>query len=272
MAILIHILSYKLRSFLKMQFDLTPGRIAKNVASASVFGGFAVGAFYFSREITGYVIGQAHLGIFLLHRFLSMTLYVFFLSINIGNIIVSYASLYRSKETTYFLTKPVPYTTLFGIKFLDTFFYSSTTLFLIAIATLAGYGSYFNLPWTFYGWALFYLFIPFMLLSASVGVIALMVLMKIAKKIGIRFLVVIITGGYISTIWLYFKLTNPMKLVGSVMKYYPFLDRNFEFLDPPVSKWFPSHWVAEALYWNLRGYSWLAWSYTFELLWVSLVM
>jgi ABC-2 type transport system permease protein len=272
MRILFHILYYKIRSFLKLTFDWNVNRMVKNAASGLVFGGFAVGAYYFSIAVTDYVLVKQHLGIFLMHRFLSMILYVFFLSINIGNIIVSYASLYRSNETLYLLTKPVKYTTLFIIKFLDTFFYSSTTLFLMALAVLAGYGTYFHLSWTFYLWALFGLFLPFMLLSAAVGVIALMLLIKLAKRIGTRLMVVTITLGYIATIYGYFKLTNPMMLVNNVMKYYPYLDRYFGFLDPPVSKYVPSHWVAEALYWSLRGSTGIAWSYSLQLVWVCFCM
>lgn len=251
--VLLHILYYKFRSFSKITLEVKTENILKNAASLIVFGGFTVGAYVFSREITSYVLDKVHLGTFLLHRFISMVLYVFFLSINIGNIIVAYAALYRSNETIYYLTKPVSYTTLFIVKFLDTFFYSSTTLFLVALAVLGGYGSHFHLPWTFYLYALVFLFVPFMLLSASLGVMALLLLMKLARVLGIKAIFSAVVLGYVSTIYFYFSMTNPVRLVTSVMKYYPYVDRYFGFLDAPVSKFVPSYWVAESLYWSISG-------------------
>src|SRR5712691_102676 len=165
MAEILHILRYKLLSFIKVNIDLRFESIVKNVGSFIVYTGFSVGTFLFTRAVIAFLLEQVHIGQFLLHRFLSMLLYVFFLSVNVGNIIVSFSTLYKSNEVSYLLTKPLSHTNLFVIKFLDNFFYSSTTLFLIGLSVLLGYGSYFHHSWTFYGWAMMLLFIPFMLLA-----------------------------------------------------------------------------------------------------------
>lgn len=227
--------------------------IVKNFSSLIVFGGFTAGAFILTHEITRYVLEETRLGLFLLHRFLSMLLFVFFLSINVGNIIVSYATLYRSKETNFLLTKPISHTTLFIIKFLDNFFYSSTTLLLIALASFAGYGTYFGVSWSFYVIAITLLFMPYMLLAASIGVIMLMLLMKLAEKFGVKVVMGAIVVGYVAAVYGYFKIINPMLLVNNVMKYFPHVDQYFGFLDPPFVHYLPNYWFAEALYWGIRG-------------------
>jgi ABC-2 type transport system permease protein len=236
-----------------MTLEIKPAVIFKNVASLLVFGGFTVAAYLFSREIISYVLDKIHLGVFLLHRFISMVLYVFFLSINVGNVIVAYASLYRSSETRYYLTKPVSFANLFIIKFLDSFFYSSTTLLLVAVAVLAGYGTYFHVPWTFYLESLVFLFFPFMLLSASLGVILLLLFMKLARVMGLRALIIGAVAGYIGVLYFYFSMSNPVGLVNSVLQYYPYVDRYFGFLDAPIVKYVPNHWFAESLYWTIMG-------------------
>jgi ABC-2 type transport system permease protein len=236
-----------------MTTEIKPAVVSKNIASFLVFGGFTVAAFLFSHEIITYILEKVHLGVFLLHRFISMVLYVFFLSINVGNVIVAYASLYRSSETRFYLTKPISFANLFIIKFIDSFFYSSTTLLLVAAAVLAGYGTYFHLPWTFYAESLLFLFFPFMLLSAALGIIMLLLFMKLARVLGLRALLI---GGvvcYIGVLYFYFSMTNPVGLVNSVMQYYPYVDRYFGFLDSPVVKYVPSHWFAESLYWTIMG-------------------
>jgi len=248
-----HILSYKILSFMKTTTQMKVSSVIKSLASIIVFGGFAYTAYVFTFNSIRYMLEIAHMGTFLLHRFLSMLLYVFFLSVNVGNVIVSFATLYRSKETAYLLTKPVSHTELFIIKFFDNFFYSSATLLMIAIAVLVGYGTYFELPWTFYINTLAFLFFPFMLIAASLGVTALILLVILAGKIGPKATMVSIVFGYVGVVVAYFKMTNPGRLVQSVMVNFPFTEQYFGYLDPPASKYLPNHWIIETLYWNLKG-------------------
>jgi ABC-2 type transport system permease protein len=253
LAEILHILRYKLLAFLKMNVDWSFESVLKNIGSFLVYTGFMLGTYFLTYNVIAFLLEQANIGVFLLHRFLSMALYVFFLSINVGNIIVSYSTLYKSSEVSYLLTKPVSFAGLFVIKFLDNFFYSSTTLFVIGFSVLAGYGTYFNLPWTFYVEAVFFLFIPFMLLAAVIGVMMLMGLIKLAQLFGPRPVITTLTLGYVGSIYVFFKTTNPMKLVQEVMRFYPNIDQYFGFLDPPVSRFLPNHWVAESLYWTVSN-------------------
>jgi ABC-2 type transport system permease protein len=253
MRTFVHILWYKVKIFFKLNSEVSLRTMLKNAASLIVFGSFTFGAYMLSHEITRYVMEETRLGLFLLHRFLSMILFVFFLSINVGNIIVSYATLYRSKETHYLLSMPVSHTALFVIKFLENFFYSSTTLLAVALASFAGYGSYFGVSWLFYLVAVLLLFFPFMLLAAALGVMALLLLMKIAENVGTKALLVSVVLGYVGSVYGYFKTTNPMALVNNVIKFYPHVDQYFGFLEPKFVHYFPSNWFADALYWNLRG-------------------
>jgi len=253
MAEIVHILRYKLLAFLKVNVDWRFENVLKNIGSFVVYTGFMLGTFLFTRTMIGFLLEQAHIGTFLLHRFLSMTLYVFFLSINVGNIIVSYSTLYKSSEVAFLLTKPISFTKIFAIKFLDNFFYSSTTLLVIGLSVLAGYGTYFNLPWTFYVHAVCFLFIPFMFLAAFVGVMMLMALIKLAQAFGARLVIGTLILIYLGSVYAFFKLTSPVKLVQEVMKFYPNIDHYFGFLDPPFSRFLPNHWVAESLYWTVMN-------------------
>ena len=250
---LLHLLYYKVKVFLKFMSEWRLSTTVKNLGSAVVFGGFTIASYYFARATTFYLLDKAHLGVFLLHRFISMMLYVFFFSVNVGNIIVSYATLYRSPETAFLMTKPISHTSLFVIRFLDNFFYSSTTLFLIAVAVLLGYGSYFSLPWLFYVRAMVMLFIPFMLLAAVLAGIMLMFLINLATRIGVKTVLLGAGLGYVALVFSYFRATSPMDLVNSVMKYYPNVDQYYGFLEPSFVRYLPNQWVADALYWMVRG-------------------
>ncbi len=249
----IHILWYKLKSNLKLTVDLSLQGIIKNLGSVVLYGAFAVGAYFLTYNIIEYLLKEAKVGMFLLHRFLSMLLFVFFVTVNLGNVIVSYSTLYKSKEILYLLTKPVSFVNIFMIKFLDNFFYSSTTLFLIGLAVIAGYGSYFSMPLGFYFTVLIFIFIPFMLISAILAVLLLFLLIKIANHIGVAPVITGLIIGYVGSIFFYFKFINPYKLVNEIMQYYPHTDQYFEIFIPVFLKYLPSYWVSEFLYWTVKG-------------------
>ncbi|HEY4643263.1 MAG TPA: hypothetical protein VIH68_00930, partial [Bacteroidota bacterium] len=183
------ILDMKVKSFFKSTFDLRTQSLIKNFSSFVIFVGFAVGAFFFARSITMYMLVQAKIGLFLFHRFVSMLLYVFFISINLGNMVVCYATLYKSREVQFLLTQPVSHAKIFVVKFLDNFFYSSTTLFLVGLSVLLGYGSYFHMPWYSYILLMVFVLIPFMLIAALLAAVVLMVLLQVGAKISFRRLI-----------------------------------------------------------------------------------
>ncbi len=264
------ILNIKAQGFLKSIFTTSPGALVKNLSSFLVFGGFAVGVFFISRFITSYLLQQVHIGQFLFHRMLSMLLYVFFISVNLGNMIVSYATLYKSQEVNFLMAMPVSHAKVFLIKFIDNFFYSSTTLSLVGFAVLLGYGSCFDLPWWYYFFTMFFVFLPFMLIAGIIAVMVLTMLIKVATRIGVRPLLAIIITGYLTAIYAYFRITNPVQLVHEVMKHYPNVDEYFGYLDPPFVQYLPNHWVTEFLYWSVNGEYGRAFPY-FSLLFLTML-
>ncbi|MBM4167592.1 MAG: hypothetical protein FJ215_00300 [Ignavibacteria bacterium] len=258
MRLLTHILQFKVLSFAKTTFDFRPVPMVRGIASLFVFGGFAVVTFLFAHELTQFVLEKTKTGLFLYHRFISMMLFVFFVAVNLGNIIVSYATLYRSAEVRYLLTHPIPYSNIFILKFFDNFLYSSTTLFLVALAVLGGYGAYFGYSWVMIGVLLGLVLIPFMFLSASLAVMVLMAIIKIAGRWGFRRVMAALAGLYLVGIYLFFKFTNPIKLVEEVFQYYPNVNLHFAHLDPMFSRFLPNHWVSEFLYFLAIGEFWRA--------------
>jgi ABC-2 type transport system permease protein len=245
---LIHILWFKNLMFWKLSSKQNAGTIIRNFGSFIVFGSFAVGAYFFSNFITTYLLDTVRIGTFLFHRFVGMVLFIFFIMINVGNIVVSFSTLYRSPEVNFLLTSPISYLNIFIIKFLDNFFYSSGTLFMIGFAVLLGYGAYFHYPWHFYVLMMLGVLIPFMFLAACLAVIALLLVMKLASTVNFRVLVSAIVILYAGQIYFYFKVTSPINLVQEVMRYYPYVDLYFGSLDPSIVKLLPNFWVSEILY------------------------
>ncbi len=154
---LLHIFYYKIILFLKVNSPFNLSSVLKSLGSGFVYLLFAYGCYSLTFSTIDYLLVNVKIGSFLLHRFILVVLFIFFITINIGNIVVSFSTLYKSKEVNFLITKPISFTKLFLIKFLDNFFYSSTTLLLIITSVLIGYAVYFNLNWVFYPVALFLL-------------------------------------------------------------------------------------------------------------------
>ena len=250
---LVHIIKYKIIIFLKINTSLALRNFLKNAVSFIVYAGFAAGAFFFTKGILAFLLTNIHIGSYLLHRFIFVILYIFFLAVNVGNIVVSYATLYKSVEVNYLFTKPISYSKIFVIKFLDNFFYSSATLLLIICAVLAGYGVYFRMGFGFYFIALFLIILPFMFSAASLGAIFLMIIMKLSSRFGARNILTAFFILYIILLFMFFNVSDPVHIVNKVMAYYPYTDRYYGFLDNPVFKFFPNFWAADALYWMSSG-------------------
>jgi ABC-2 type transport system permease protein len=253
MSLLLHIIFFKTKMFWKVTTTRSIQSVIKNGASFVVFSSFAVGGFFFARFTTAYLLQHVQVGLFLFHRFIAMALFVFFLAINLGNMVVSFSTMFRSPEVHFLLTSPVSHLNIFIIKFLDNFFYSSGTLFLAGLSVLLGYGSYFGLPWYFYLFAMFGVLVPFMLLAGCLAVIVLLLLLKLAEKISVKGLLAALMIFYFIQIILYFTVTSPVHLVEEVMKYYPNVNLYFGHLDPPLTKMLPNYWAAEILYFIVDG-------------------
>ncbi len=250
---LIHILRYKILSYIKSTFDRRFVSIVRGTASLFVFGGFAYIAYLFALEATSFMLDHTHTGLYLLHTFISMMLFVFFIAVNLGNIIVSYSTLYRSMEVKFLLTKPIPFIHIFILKFLDNFFYSSTTLFLGAFMMLLGYGSYFGYSIYYLVGVMFFVFVPFMFLSASLAVLILMTIMKLAGRIGFRKVLAGLFAIYLLFTYIFFDLSNPTKLIENLNRFIPNMDAYIAQSIPEFLHYLPNQWVAEFLYYSARN-------------------
>ncbi|MCU0344861.1 MAG: hypothetical protein MUF28_13695 [Ignavibacterium sp.] len=249
MKTVLNILYYKTLIFLKVNSPFNLSAFLKSLGSGIVYSIFAYGCFVMTSNTIEYLLVNVKLGSFLLHRFVLIVLFIFFIAINVGNMVVSFSTLYKSKEVFHLITKPISFTKIFLIKFLDNFFYSSTTLLLIITAVLLGYGFYFNLSIWFYPFALFFLILPFMFIAGSAGVITLLIVLRLAGKWGIKKILALAGTFYLISVISFYFISNPIKLVERVFDFYPNIDQYFGFLESGLVKFLPNYWIAESLYW-----------------------
>lgn len=238
---------------MKLNYPVSFTSIVRGILISIIYLLFGYGFFLFTKTTVSYLMNTVMVGSFLLHRFIMLILFMFFISVNIGNIIVSFSTLFRSEETAFLFTKPVSFTNIFVIKFLDNFFYSSTTLLLIITAALLGYGVCFNMDWFFYPLSLTIIFLPYMFSAGSLGVIFLLIILRLSVRFGLKKIISTSAVIYALLIIGYYILTSPLTLVHEVFMYWPDINRYFGFLDSFLAKLFPAFWVADALFWITSG-------------------
>jgi hypothetical protein len=250
---LVLVLQYKTKSSLHSVLGGRKAGTMKNISSLIVYAGFTIAAYLFSHFIVHYMLDVWKIGLYLFHQLLSMGLFVFFMTITLGNMIVSYATLFRSPEVGFLMTQPISHRKVFLLKFFDNFFYSSSTLILISCAVLGGYGSYFGYQLPMYIFLFVTVLFPLMLMAACIGVLLLVMLLLLTRYISPRKLIVSVIGFYLLCVYGYFHVNNPFELVNEVMKYYPNIDQYFLQFRTPSSFFLPSQWVAEIFYYAALG-------------------
>ncbi|MCX8056895.1 MAG: hypothetical protein N3F03_04720 [Ignavibacteria bacterium] len=252
---IIQILRYKLQVFINYNKNIVFNKknLFRSFLASIIFIAFGIGAYIFTYNVLHFVLDEIKIGTFLLHRFISIFLFVFFLSISAGNIVVAYSIIFRNEEVYHLITRPIEFDKLFILRMIESIFYSSPTFLLIGSSVLIGYGIYFKLEWFYFPFAILFLFIPFVFLAAIVGVLFLILLIQLAGKIGLRWTIAGVVIFYVSSLIGFFRSVNPKNLVNEVMKYYPHLDFNFSFLDPSYLIFLPNHWFAEALFYFTKS-------------------
>jgi ABC-2 type transport system permease protein len=238
---------------MKINTELKTVSILKNLGSGIVYLSFGMGVYLFTKATLTYLLEEIKIGTFLLHRLVSIILFIFFIAVNAGNIIVSFSTLYKSKEVFYLITKPISFLQIFLIKFFDNFFYSSTTMLLMISAAMLGYSTYFKIDFFFVAFFFFWMLLPFMLIAASLGVILLMVMIHLAFKVGLKKVVAGLILIYLLSLLLFLKFSNPISVVEQVMAFYPNINGYFSSLDNPTLKYLPNFWIADSLYWFSTG-------------------
>lgn len=139
--------------------------------------GFTLVGFLLGYLVLGYVIfyqGLYHLervpmtGPVLSERIFYLMFFFFFLMLVFSNAVISYTTLFRSKETSWLLTLPVSHRALFFWKLIETLVVSSWGLVFLSAPMLAAYGQL-NQVQPIYYLKAFLAYLPFVVIPAAIA-------------------------------------------------------------------------------------------------------
>jgi ABC-2 type transport system permease protein len=103
--------------------------------------------FYFGLRFVSRFPG---LGALLVERLLFLLFAFLFVLLLLSNLVISYSNLFRNRETSFLLCLPVPTSTIFQWKFMESTLLASWAFIFLIAPLLAAYGYIRGVPWHFY--------------------------------------------------------------------------------------------------------------------------
>ena len=156
-------------------------RVGKLIAFVIIIG-FSVGATYFFQRIFESLLEIEGIGEPLLWRVVGLTLTTVFSLLIVSNLITGIATLYKSNEIIFMMTRPIPYKRIFLNQFSDNLAYSSWSLAVLGVPLIIAWGTTFHINALWVMGMIFFGLWPMIIISAVVGGAGLMGLIFIAHK------------------------------------------------------------------------------------------
>lgn len=112
--------------------------------------GYAVLAFWLFCQGLKFVANFPGLGTVLVERLMFLLFAFLFVLLLFSNLVISYANLFRNRETSFLLALPIPPQVIFRWKFMESALLASWAFLFLISPLLAAYGLTNHVPWHFY--------------------------------------------------------------------------------------------------------------------------
>ena len=129
-------------------------------------------------------------GDFLMRQTLGIFSLSVFLLLIFSNVLVSFATFYRSHEVVYLLQGPISYRNFFYARFFECLGFSSWSLAFLGSPLILAYGLSIDASLLFYGAAVLF-FLPFVIVPAAIGCLITLVLVRVFPRIRVKAMVVL---------------------------------------------------------------------------------
>jgi len=225
----------------------TRWRVALFALLGSAFWG---GIFYGFYRILSYFSGIPGFGEVLSQKILSMILLTFFTLLIYSHLITALANFFLSKDLALIHESPVSRLILFSARYLESLFDASWMVILLSLPIFFCYGIIFKAPLGYY-LLLPFVFLPFVFLAGSLGILITLLLTAFFPIRRTRDLLVILSLLLVTLLFLIFRLMRPEQLVNpeqlsSLVEY-------LNSLSAQESSFLPSSWVKEIFWALLKG-------------------
>ena len=137
-----------------------------------LLGGFVVGylllGYFLFHQGLGFIYAYPAVGTLLSQRILYLLFGFFFVMLVFSNLIIGYSTLFKNRETNWFLTLPIRHTDIYRWKFLEGVVVSSWALIFLSAPMMAAFGRVNEVRLAFY-FQIALLYLPFIMIPAVLG-------------------------------------------------------------------------------------------------------
>ncbi len=189
------------------------------------------------------------LGNILAAKLLSMIFLSFLSLLIMSNIITALSTFYLSKDIELLLTRPVAIKNIQSTKTVETFLTSSWMVILFALPVLIAYGNVYRAGILYY-LELPFIFIPFLLIPAGIGITATHIIAKTLPAKNARDVLMLLGIIFFLAIFLFFRFLQPEKFLKpesfpTLLEYLVSIGTDSVFM--------PYYWITQALLPLLTG-------------------
>lgn len=181
------------------------------------------------------------IGAIILARMLSVLGMVVFIMLVFSNVLVSFSTLYRSREVSYLLHTPMSYRSFFVARFVECVSFSSWAFAFIGSPVIIAFGVIKHAPPGFYLASLLY-FLPFVTIPAALGAMATLVLARVFPRIRMRTMA-LFGGLVIMLFFVYWQRSFDAAVIAEDSLLPAILDITAQTRSPLL----PSHWAARGM-------------------------
>lgn len=160
----------------------SPAVRAGKAVSLLIILAFAVGSTFFFRAAFSSLLRIEGIGAPLLWRVISIACGTILAMLIISNLITGVATLYRSSEIAFLMSRPVTYRRIFLTRFYDNLLYSSWSMLALGIPLVAAWGMVFGVPIPLVVGAIVLGLLPLVVIASVIGTVILMLLIGIARR------------------------------------------------------------------------------------------
>ena len=164
----------------RLTHAITRSKLMSATIAAFVAAYIVIGYLLFSRGLV-YIARLPGLGHLLSERIFYLLFFFFFLMLAFSNAVISYTTLYRSRETRWLMTLPLHNSALFAWRFFETLLFSSWGLVVISAPLLLAFGQIRDAPPTFYLKAVL-VSVPFVAIPAAAASWALVLAVRYVNR------------------------------------------------------------------------------------------
>lgn len=160
------------------------------ILAGFVIGYFALGYWLFYEGLN-FLYRFPLVGGLLSQRLLYLVFGFFFIMLVFSNLIIGYSTLFKSRETTWLLSLPLPPTNIYRWKFIEALAVSSWALLFLSAPLMMAYGRVHDAPWIFF-LQMVVTFMPFVIIPALLGSWAVMFLVRVLGHRDVKNVVLLI--------------------------------------------------------------------------------